>query len=94
MDNVNKNVHIEGDKNGFNSKMAVDKFRLSVKNMDRNDSKINLDELQNKFIKKEAVLKGQSFFMGLFLDIESELCIRKSLYSLTVAALFFSNINS
>jgi len=57
MDNVNKNVHIEGDKNGFNSKMAVDKFRSSVKNMDRTDSKINLDELQNKFIKSNYKLE-------------------------------------
>jgi len=46
----NKNIHIEGYKCGFNSKMAIDKFKKSIKSMDKNN-KINLDELQKKYIK-------------------------------------------
>jgi hypothetical protein len=49
--NCKKNVCIEGDKSFFNSKIAIEKFKTCVKNMDLTESKLNLDELQKKYIK-------------------------------------------
>ena len=53
---IKKNVCIEGDKNGFNSKIAIEKFKKSVKNMDEKDNNINLDELKKKYIKSNYKL--------------------------------------
>ena len=46
---VTKAIHIEGDKLGFNSKMAIDKFKLAVKS----NNNFNLVELSKKYIKPE-----------------------------------------
>jgi hypothetical protein len=51
-----KNVCIEGNKEGFNSKIAIDKFKMSVKKMDKENSKLNLEELQKKYIKPDFKL--------------------------------------
>lgn len=48
--NVPKNVCIEGNKDNFNSKIAIDKFKKSIKKMDL-DGDINLEELQKKYLK-------------------------------------------
>ena len=50
---VNKAIHIEGDKLGFNSKMAIDKFKLAVKAAVKLNTNFNLAELSNKYIKPE-----------------------------------------
>lgn len=52
-----KHVHIEGDKNGFNSKMALSKFKTSIKKMDYDNKNINLEELKNKYIKSNFILE-------------------------------------
>lgn len=56
---IPKNVCIEGDKNGFNSKMALEKFKTSVKNMDRdiNKNELDLEELKNKYVKSNYILE-------------------------------------
>jgi len=54
---ITKKVFIEGDKNGFNSKIAVDKFKTCIRKMDIDNTKINLDELQKKFIKSNYKLE-------------------------------------
>jgi hypothetical protein len=46
------NIHIVGDKNGFNSKEALRKFKLAVKN-----SNINITELNSKYIKPNYKLE-------------------------------------
>ena len=46
-------VTINGDKNGFNSKSAVDKFKTFVKTT----KAIDLEELKKKFIKSDYVLE-------------------------------------
>ena len=48
---VKKNVYIDGDKSGFNSKMAIEKFKNCVKIMDEKDHNLNLEELKKKYIK-------------------------------------------
>lgn len=53
---IPKNVCIEGNKDGFNSKIAIDKFKTAVKKMDRKETKINIEELQ-KYIKPEFKLE-------------------------------------
>lgn len=45
-------IHIEGDKSGFVSKSAVDKFKTSVKS----NPQYNLEELAGKYIKPEFQL--------------------------------------
>jgi hypothetical protein len=55
--NLIKNVFIEGDKIGFNSKMAIEKFKTCVKKMDETKSELNLEELQKKYIKPEFKLE-------------------------------------
>jgi len=47
------NVIIEGDKSGFNSKNAVDKFKQTVKS----SNNFNLDELTKKYVKSGFVLE-------------------------------------
>jgi hypothetical protein len=47
---MSKNVFINGDKTGFNSKMAVDKFKVSAK------KDCNLAVLQEKYIKPDFTL--------------------------------------
>lgn len=53
---VPKNVFIEGNKEGFNSKIAIEKFKTTVKKMDKTEAKINIKELQ-KYIKPEFNLE-------------------------------------
>lgn len=53
---IPKNVCIEGNKEGFNSKIAIDKFKITVKKMDKKENKINIEELQ-KYIKPEINLE-------------------------------------
>ena len=53
---VKKNIYIDGDKNGFNSKMAIEKFKNCIKNMDEKDNNINLEELK-KYIKPKYNLE-------------------------------------
>jgi hypothetical protein len=43
------NICIEGNRDGFNSKMAIEKFKKSIKKM--NSDNLNLDELQKKYVK-------------------------------------------
>jgi len=47
------NVIVEGDKSGFNSKNAVDKFKQAVKSSDS----FNLSELTKKYVKSGFVLE-------------------------------------
>lgn len=47
---MSKNVFINGDKSGFNSKMAVDKFKASAK------KDCNVAILQEKYIKPDFIL--------------------------------------
>ena len=54
---LSKNVCIEGNKEGFNSKMAIDKFKMTVKKMDEESGKLSLEELQKKYIKSEFKLE-------------------------------------
>lgn len=56
---IPKNVCIQGDKNGFNSKIAIEKFKSSVKNMDRdiNKNELDLEELKNKYVKSNYILE-------------------------------------
>ena len=49
-------VTINGDKNGFNSKSAVDKFKTFVKTT-YSDKAIDLEELKKRFIKSDYVLE-------------------------------------
>ena len=44
--NLLENVFIEGNKEGFNSKIAIEKFKTTVKKMDKTEAKINIKELQ------------------------------------------------
>jgi hypothetical protein len=46
------NVFIDGDKLGFNSKSAIDKFKTEIKN----NTKININEINNKYIKSDYIL--------------------------------------
>lgn len=46
-------VFVEGDKNGFNSKSAFDKFKYSVKSSDD----FNLSELSKKYVKNEYYIE-------------------------------------
>jgi hypothetical protein len=69
-----KNVFIEGNKDGFNSKMAVEKFKISVKKMDMESSKLNLEELQKKYIKAEYKLE-----LVKYESTESNIIIKLSL---------------
>jgi hypothetical protein len=54
---VKKNVYIDGDKIGFNSKIAIEKFKNNVKNMDEKNNNLNLEELQKKYIKTSHKLE-------------------------------------
>lgn len=54
---LTKYVFIEGDKSGFNSKMAIEKFKTCIKKMDETKSELNLIELQKKYIKPEFKLE-------------------------------------
>ena len=47
------NVYIEGDKSGFNSKVAVDKFKAMVKK----DTNIDVISLKSKYIKSDYKLE-------------------------------------
>jgi hypothetical protein len=51
-DDKTKSVKIEGDKDGFNSKSAINKFKLAIK---LNNS--NVEELTNKYIKNGYLLE-------------------------------------
>ena len=51
-----KHIFIEGTKDGFNSKIAIEKFKKTLKKMDI-DGNINLDELQKKYIKSNYKLE-------------------------------------
>ncbi len=50
--NVSVNVFIDGDKSGFNSKNAVDKFKQAVKTLN-----YNIDDLTKKFVKSGYVVE-------------------------------------
>lgn len=50
------NVYISGDKDGFNSKMAVDKFKSAVKS----SSDVDIDLLKTKYIKTDYTLELES----------------------------------
>jgi hypothetical protein len=50
------NVHISGDKSGFNSKAAVDKFKVAVKAVLEKNEEINVDELSTRFINTNFAL--------------------------------------
>lgn len=43
-------VHINGDKSGFNSKAAVDKFKVAVKAVLESNKELNTEELSTRFI--------------------------------------------
>ena len=47
------NVHVEGDKSGFNSKSALQKFKQAIKE----SSEYNLFELKRKFVKDDYLLE-------------------------------------
>lgn len=47
------NVYVEGDKNGFNSKSALQKFKLAIKET----PEYNLFELKQKFVKEDYLLE-------------------------------------
>lgn len=49
MTEILKTVQINGDKNGFNSKAAINKFKQIIKS----DNNFNLDELSKNFIKED-----------------------------------------
>ena len=53
---LRKAVTINGDKTGFNSKSAVDKFKDCVKNT----STVDLEDLKKRFIKSDYVLEIES----------------------------------
>lgn len=46
------NVYLEGDRNGFNSKIAIEKFKASVKK----NPDISVEELNNKYVKNDYEL--------------------------------------
>jgi len=50
---MSKNIFIDGDKSGFNSKAAVDKFKALVKS----DNNITIDSLKEKYIKQDYTLE-------------------------------------
>ena len=52
------NVYIIGDKDGFNSKIAIDKFKAMVKSSNKDD--INIETLKSKYIKPEYNLSIES----------------------------------
>ena len=52
-----KNVCIEGNKDGFNSKIAIEKFKTCIKKMDSETANLNLQELQKKYLKPEFKLE-------------------------------------
>lgn len=52
-----KNVCIEGNKDGFNSKIAIEKFKTCIKKMDSETANLNLEELQKKYLKPEFKLE-------------------------------------
>jgi len=43
-------VHINGDKSGFNSKAAVDKFKVAVRAVLESNKELNTEELSTRFI--------------------------------------------
>jgi hypothetical protein len=51
------NIHIEGDKLGFNSKEALKKFKAAVKN-----NNFNFTELSKKYIKQGYILEVVEHF--------------------------------
>jgi len=55
--NLQKNIFIEGDKTAFNSKIAVDKFKKTLKDIIANGGIINLEELQKKYVKSTYKLE-------------------------------------
>jgi hypothetical protein len=48
-----RTIEIEGDRNGFNSKSAIEKFKQNV----RSSSELNMEELMKKYVKNEYVLE-------------------------------------
>jgi hypothetical protein len=52
----NISVYIDGDKSGFNSKIAIDKFKMAVKK----NNEISVDELKQRFIKFGYLLECTS----------------------------------
>jgi len=52
-----KNIFIEGDRTGFNSKIAVDKFKKTLKDIIANGEIIKLEELQKKYVKSTYKLE-------------------------------------
>jgi hypothetical protein len=55
--NLQKSIFIEGDKTAFNSKIAVDKFKKTLKDIIANGGIINLEELQKKYVKSTYKLE-------------------------------------
>jgi len=49
-------VHINGDKSGFNSKAAVDKFKVAVKTILEKNDEFNIEELNTRFINNNFTL--------------------------------------
>jgi hypothetical protein len=49
-------VHINGDKSGFNSKAAVDKFKVAVKTILEKNDEFNIEELNTRFINSNFTL--------------------------------------
>lgn len=50
------NVHISGDKSGFNSKAAVDKFKVAVRAVLEKKEELNVEELSTRFINSNFTL--------------------------------------
>jgi hypothetical protein len=50
---MSKNIFIDGDKSGFNSKIAVDKFKALVKS----DNNVTIESLKEKYIKQDYTLQ-------------------------------------
>jgi hypothetical protein len=50
------NVHISGDKTGFNSKSSVDKFKTSIKSVLEKNEELNVEDLMKRYINTNFTL--------------------------------------
>ena len=50
------NVHISGDKSGFNSKSSVDKFKTSIKSVLEKNEELNVEDLTKRYINTNFTL--------------------------------------
>jgi hypothetical protein len=63
------NVHINGDKSGFNSKSSVDKFKIAIKSVLEKNEEINVDNLAQRYINNNFTLTVEKKDVNIYATI-------------------------